>query len=234
MAIGQGTGNAHGLVGMVLVHDARDILQGFRHRANGVVHQAIAQRHQKQGFAVGGAFAVWVMHMVDQVFHIFATVLPVAHFAVVHEGPVFPDEGVAIGSGDGRARGGPHMREKQLGLNVGGQGAQVAVVPSGQDVFEQARGGALGVPGHAKAIPIGHPGRLGGRQALADDRVLLVKDQVFQVNLWTRVGNPSAHGNLLVETDKSLTPALGAVRPFDIGWGLRAISQTAVTGRQRP
>ena len=219
MAIGQGTGNAHGLIGMVLIHDARDILQGFRHRANGVVHQAIAQRHQKQGFAVGGAFAVWVMHMVDQVFHIFATVLPVAHFAVVHEGPVFPDERVAIGSGDGRARGGPHMREKQLGLNVRGQRTQVAVVPSGKDVFEQTWGGALGVPGHAKAIPIGHPGRLGGRQALADDRVLLVKDQVFQVNLWTRVGDPSAHGNLQKERDKGDRPAGVGVRPADATGG---------------
>ena len=234
MAIGQGAGNAHGLIGMVSVHDARDILQGFRHRAHGVVHQAMAQCHQKQGFTVGGAFAVWVVHMVDQVFHIFAAVLPIAHLAVVHEGPVFPDEGVAIGSGDGRARGGPHMREKQLGLNVCGQRAQVAVVPSGEDVFEQTRCGALGVPSHTKAIAIGHPGRLVGGQALADDRVLLVKDQVFQVNLWTCVGNPSAHGNLLIETDKSLTPALGAVRPVEMGWGLRAISQTAVTGRQRP
>ena len=160
------------------------------------MHQAIAQRHQKQGFAVGGAFAVWVMHMVDQVFHIFATVLPVAHFAVVHEGPVFPDEGVAIGSGDGRARGGPHMREKKFRLNMRGQGAQVAVVPSREDVFEQAWCGAIVVPSYSETIAIGDPGRLGRGQALAHDRMLLVEDQVFKVNLGTRVSNPSAHDDL--------------------------------------
>jgi hypothetical protein len=126
------------------------------------------------------------------------------------------------------------MREKKFRLNMRGQGAQVAVVPSREDVFEQAWGGALGVPRHTKAIPIGHPGRLGGCQALLDDRMLLVKDQVFQVNLWTCIGNPSAHGNLPKETNKGLRSTLSGRQARFSDGGAQLIWQTAETDRQRP
>jgi hypothetical protein len=76
------------------------------------------------------------------------------------------------------------------------KGAQVTVVPGWQDVFEQAWCSTVVVPSHAETIAIGDPRRLGCGQALANDGMLLVKDQVFKVNLWTRVSNPSAHDDL--------------------------------------
>jgi hypothetical protein len=76
------------------------------------------------------------------------------------------------------------------------KGAQVTVVPGWQDVFEQAWCSAVVVPSNAETIAIGNPRRLGCGQALAHDGMFLVKDQVFKVNLRTRVSNPSAHNDL--------------------------------------
>ena len=50
--------------------------------------------------------------------------------------------------------------------------------------------------GNAKAIAICDPCRLGCSQALAHNGMLLMEDQVFKVNFWTRVSNPSAHDDL--------------------------------------
>jgi hypothetical protein len=38
-------------------------------------------------------------------------------------------------------------------------------------------------------------------KALAHNGMLLMKDQVFKVNLWTRISNPSAHDDLSYESD---------------------------------
>jgi hypothetical protein len=76
------------------------------------------------------------------------------------------------------------------------KGAQVTVVPSRQDVFEQAWCGAVVVPCNAETIAIGDPRRLIRSKALAHDGMLLMEDQVFKVNLWTRISNPSAHDDL--------------------------------------
>jgi len=76
------------------------------------------------------------------------------------------------------------------------KGAQVTVVPSRQDVFEQAWCGAVVVPSHAETIAIGDPRRLSRSKALAHNGMLLMKNQVFKVNLGTRVSNPSAHDDL--------------------------------------
>jgi hypothetical protein len=43
---------------------------------------------------------------------------------------------MAVASVHRRTRSGSNMGEKQLGLNVRGKRPQVAVVPSGKDVFE--------------------------------------------------------------------------------------------------
>ena len=100
---------------------------------------------------------------------------------------------MAVVSVDRGASGSANMGKKQFGLDMSSKRAQVTVVPSWQDVFEQARCGAFGVSGHAKTIAIGDPCRLGRSQALAHDGMLLVEDQVFKVNFRTGVSNPSAH-----------------------------------------
>jgi hypothetical protein len=76
------------------------------------------------------------------------------------------------------------------------KGAQVTVVPGWQDVFEKTWRSAIVVPSNAETIAIGNPRRLSCGQALTHDGMFLVKDQVFKVNLGTRVSNPSAHDDL--------------------------------------
>jgi hypothetical protein len=76
------------------------------------------------------------------------------------------------------------------------KGAQVTVIPGWQDVFEQAWCGAIVVPSHTEPITIGDPRGLSRSKALAHNGMLLMKNQVFKVNLGTRVSNPSAHDDL--------------------------------------
>ena len=112
-AIGEGAGNAHRFIGFVFVHDAGHIAQSGLNRVDGVLNQALAQGHQKQSLAVGGAFSVGIVHMVNEVFHLFAAGMPVANLAVVHESPILPNKGVAIAAIDGGAGGGTDMGKKQ-------------------------------------------------------------------------------------------------------------------------
>jgi hypothetical protein len=88
------------------------------------------------------------------------------------------------------------MSKKQLCLNMSRKRAQVTVVPSWQDVFEESWGSAVVIPSHAKSITVGDPRRLSRSKALTHNGMLLMKDQVFKVNLWTRISNPSAHDDL--------------------------------------
>ena len=121
LSVGQCTRNSHGFIRMVFVHDAGDVAQCFLYGLDRVAGQTFAERHQKKGFTVSGAFAVGVMNVVDQVLHILSAAVPIANLAVVHEGPVFPNEGMAVASVHGGTSGGSDMRKKQFGLNMGSQ-----------------------------------------------------------------------------------------------------------------
>jgi len=59
----------------------------------------------------------------------------------------------------------------------------------------------LVVPGNDKYIPIGNSRRLRRSKALSHDGMLLVEDQVFEVNLWPGISNPSAHDFLDAKSD---------------------------------
>jgi hypothetical protein len=100
------------------------------------------------------------------------------------------------------------MRKKQTRLYLGRNRPEVAVVPSGQDVFEQARMASAAIPSHAKAVPIGGPRRLSGRKTLLHQRILLLKEQVFQKNGGSSVGKPTAHG----ESSRNIEGRLFLVR----------------------
>jgi len=88
------------------------------------------------------------------------------------------------------------MGKEQSCSNVCRKRAQVTVIPSWQDVFEESWGSAVVVPSNAKSITICDPGRLSRSKTLAHNGMLLMEDQVFKVNLWTRISNPSAHDDL--------------------------------------
>jgi hypothetical protein len=105
--------------------------------------------------------------------------MPIANLAVVHEGPVLPNKRMAIASVDRSASGSAYMSEKQTCSNMCCKRAKIGIVPGWQDVFEQSRRGALGIPSNTKSIAIGDPTRLGSSKALTHYRVLLVKYQVF-------------------------------------------------------
>jgi len=109
LSVGQCTRNSHGFIRMVFVHDAGDVAQCFLYGLDRVAGQTFAERHQKKGFTVSGAFAVGVMNVVDQVLHILSAAVPIANLAVVHEGPVFPNEGMAVASVHGGTSGGSDM-----------------------------------------------------------------------------------------------------------------------------
>jgi len=103
---------------------------------------------------------------------------------------------MAVASVDRSASGSANMGKEQSCSNVCRKRAQVIVIPSGQDVFEESWCGAIVVPSHAEPITIGDSRRLSRSKALAHNGMLLMKNQVFKVNLGTRISNPSAHDDL--------------------------------------
>ncbi len=80
--------------------------------------------------------------------------LTIFDLVVVHEGPSFPDEGMAVGSAGGSAGSSADMGKEQCRAHVGRQRAQITVVLRGEYILEQACLCALRVPGNAKAVPI--------------------------------------------------------------------------------
>jgi hypothetical protein len=98
--------------------------------------------------------------MIDEIFNIFSAVMPVANFSVMHKSPVFPNKRVAIASIDRSSCCGANMGEKQTGLNMRRKRAQIAVIPSRQDIFKLSGSSAFVIPSNTKPVTIGDPCRL--------------------------------------------------------------------------
>jgi hypothetical protein len=85
------------------------------------------------------------------------------------------------------------MGEEQRRLELVRQALEVAVVPCRHDLVIGAGNVALAVPADAEAVAVGADPRLAGMQALLDERILRLEEQLLQIDRRPAIGQPSAH-----------------------------------------
>jgi hypothetical protein len=102
----------------VLLHDEFNIAQSRLYCADGIAYQAFAKCDQKQGLTIGRTLSVWVVHVVNEIFNIFAAIMPIAHFSVVHECPVFPSKRMAVASVNRSSGGCSYVGKKEFCLDM--------------------------------------------------------------------------------------------------------------------
>ena len=102
---------------------------------------------------------------------------------------------MAVGLLDRRADRGAHVREEQRRLDVGGELAQVRVAPRGRDGVVDARAVAGAVPAQAEAVAVGRLGAHARVQALVDDPVLRLEQQLVDQHRLSEPSHPATHGS---------------------------------------
>ena len=85
------------------------------------------------------------------------------------------------------------MREDQAGADVPGKVAQVPIVPGRLDALERARRFGLPVPADAEAVAVRRLGSEPRVQALVDQRMGGLVEELLQQNRRPRVREPAAH-----------------------------------------
>ena len=85
------------------------------------------------------------------------------------------------------------MGEKEVRADLPRQALQVLVGPGGQDIPVKAGFIPFAVPGHAKAIAIGAGLGFMGIMALGDQRMTGRGNDIFKIELWSKIGCPTTH-----------------------------------------
>ena len=115
----------------------------------------------------------WKQRRVDCEHEITTHAWILAHESIVHEEPAAVSERMGVRLLDGRAAGGPDVREEERRRDMLREFAQVAVVPGWLDALVQAwNSSQFGVPADAKAVAVRRLRSLARVQALVDQRVL--------------------------------------------------------------
>ncbi len=117
----------------------------------------------------------------------------VADEPVVHPQPASVAERVAVRLLDRRARRRANVREDEPGPYVRGELVEVPVVPGGLDAVERAGRVADAVPPDPEAVPVRRLGSHRRVQALVDERVLRLVEELLQEHRRARVREPTAH-----------------------------------------
>ena len=120
----------------------------------------------------------------------------VSDVAVMHEKPIAPTKGVAIGLLDRCSGSGPHMRQEQWAADLGGKLEQVLIAPGRNDAAKQRRLGAVVIPAQPGPVTVGYRHVRGVPAALLDQRPLRVVQQFLGRDRGTQVCDPTTHGIL--------------------------------------
>jgi hypothetical protein len=165
--------------------------------AGRVVLQPEGQRQEEQQLGVCRSFDLGVEVGVDRQREVTLDRGEVPEEPVVHPQPAAAPEGMAVRLLDRGAAGGADVREDQPGGHVRGQLTQVAVVPGGFGAVEDAGRRRGAVPADAEAVPVGGLRPQRRVEALHDQRVLGLVQQLVEQDRIAGVGEPAAHRGLL-------------------------------------
>ncbi len=144
-----------------------------------VVLEPEREREVEEHLRVGRALDLPVERGVDGEHEVALDLVEVADHAVVHPQPAAVPERMAVRLLDRRARRGPDVGEHERGLDVSRQLTQVAVVPGGLDAVEEAGRLAGAVPADAESVTVRRLGAELRVEALVDQRVLRLVEQVL-------------------------------------------------------
>ena len=164
-----------------------------RHGRQRVVDQAEREGEVEEDLGVGRALDLPEERRVDGERQVALDRPEAFQVAVVHPEPAAVPERVAVGLLHRGAGGGADVGEDAPRGDVTGQVAQVAVVPRRLDAVEDPWRVPVAVPPHAEAVPVRLLSAEPGVQALHDQRVLRLVEQVLQEHRRAGVGEPSAH-----------------------------------------
>ena len=162
-----------------------------------VVFEAERQGEMKQHLRVSRALDLREQRRVDGEHQLPPHLVEPGDDAVVDEEPAAVAERVAVRLLDRRARCRAHVREEQRGLDVGGKLAEVGVTPGRRHAVVDARAFARAVPAEPEAVAVGGLGAHPGVQALVDQPVLRLEEELLDQHGLPRPRHPSAHLFLL-------------------------------------
>src|ERR671910_596208 len=166
--------------------------------ARRVVFEAERNREKEQQLRICRPLDGGIQRLVYGEYELTFNAREVAHEAIVDPEPSPIAERVAIGLLDGRPRRGADVRQKERRLDVAGDFAQIAVVPSRLDTPEDGRrGGVRIVPADPEAVPVGGLDAEAGVETLVDQGVLGLVEQLLEEDRGARVSEPAAHRLLL-------------------------------------
>src|SRR5918993_2137093 len=166
--------------------------------ARRVVFKAEREREEEQQLRIRRPFDGCIQRLIYGECELTLDAREVAHEAVVDPEPSAIAERVAVGLLNGRSRRGAYVRQKERRLDVAGDFAQIAVVPSRLDAPEDGRrAGVRTVPADPEAVPVGGLDAEAGVETLVDQGVLGLVEQLLEEDRGARVSEPAAHRLLL-------------------------------------
>ena len=66
----------------------------------------------------------------------------------------------------------------------------MTMMPSRKDRLEKTCRRTLGLPGHTKTVAVGGSDGLVCGQTLIHDRVILIKQDIVEIDVWSSIGHP--------------------------------------------
>jgi hypothetical protein len=162
-------------------------------RADRVLVEAERQRELEDHLGVRRPLDVGEQLRVDAEHEIAPDLLQVGDESVVHEEPPAVPERVAVRLLDRRADGGTNVREEQRRLDVTRELAQVRVRPRRRDAAVDPRTVTGAVPAQTEPVAVRGLRAQPRVQALVDDPVLGLEEQLVHEHVLTQPRHPAAH-----------------------------------------
>src|SRR5829696_7001109 len=178
--------------------------------ARRVVFKAERKREKEQQLRIRRPFDGCIQRLIYGECELTLDAREVAHEAVVDPEPSAIAERVAVGLLDGRPGRGTDVRQKERRLDVAGDFAQIAVVPSQLDTPEDGRCvGVCVVPADTEAVPVGGLDSEAGVETLVNQGVLGLVEQLLEED---RGASGTSSAPLLLRVDLRRT---SISRPID-------------------
>ena len=166
---------------------------GALHGAWRVVLEPEREREEEEHLRVGRALDRRIQLGIDRQHELALHPREVADEAVVHPEPAAVAERMAVRLLHGRSGGRSDVREDEPRPDVRGEVSQVSIAPGRLDAVERPRRLAVAVPADAEAVAVRRLRTHRRVQALVDERVLRLVEQVLEKHGRPRIRKPAAH-----------------------------------------
>ena len=163
-----------------------------------VILETEREREVEQQLRIRRSFDKRVQGLVDGERELAFYTRELAHETVVNPEPAAVAKRVAVGLLDGRPRRGADVRQEERRLDVTSDLTQIAIVPGRLDASEEGRRvDASTVPADAESVSIRRLDAEAGMEALVDQGVLWLVEQLLKGYRGARVSEPATHCLLL-------------------------------------